>query len=84
MESAIPSHLTTARSRHQRVPDDYRPPYPSFVARHKPTVSRVVMTYFGLQYRGESAAGCNALARRACRALCRRRRALALGSRPLC
>jgi aldoxime dehydratase len=53
MESAIPSHLTTARSRHRRVPDDYRPPYPSFVARHKPTVSQVVMAYFGLQYRGE-------------------------------
>jgi aldoxime dehydratase len=54
MESAIPSHLTTARSRHRRVPDDYRPPYPSFVARHKPTVSHVVMAYFGLQYRGEA------------------------------
>ncbi len=53
MESAIPSHLTTARSRHRRVPDDYRPPYPSFVARHKPAVSQVVMAYFGLQYRGD-------------------------------
>ena len=52
MESAIPRHLTTARSRHRRVPDDYRPPYPSFVARHKPKVSHVVMAYFGLQYRG--------------------------------
>jgi len=49
MESAIPVHLTTARSRHRRVPDDYRPPYPSFVARHKPAVSNVVMAYFGLQ-----------------------------------
>ncbi|RRB96881.1 phenylacetaldoxime dehydratase, partial [Escherichia coli] len=36
MESAIPPHLQTARSRHRRVPDDYAPPYPSFVARHKP------------------------------------------------
>src|SRR6516165_4775282 len=53
MESAIPLHLTTARSRHRRVPDDYRPPYPSFVARHKPAVVQVVMAYFGLQYRGE-------------------------------
>jgi aldoxime dehydratase len=52
MESAIPSHLTTARSRHKRVPDDYRPPYPSFVARHRPAVRQVVMAYFGLQYRG--------------------------------
>lgn len=53
MESAIPAHLKTARSRHRRVPDDYSPPYPSFVARHKPTVTRVVMAYFGLQYHGE-------------------------------
>src|SRR5271165_2124610 len=53
MESAIPEHLKTARSRHRRVGDDYQPPYPSFVARHKPAVARVVMAYFGLQYRGE-------------------------------
>lgn len=53
MESAIPEHLKTARTRHRRVPDDYAPPYPSFVARHKPDVARVVMAYFGLQTRGE-------------------------------
>jgi aldoxime dehydratase len=53
MESAIPSHLQTERSRHRRMPDDYAPPYPSFVARHKPAVSRVIMAYFGVQYRGE-------------------------------
>ena len=52
MESAIPSHLQTARSRHRRVPDDYKPPYPSFVARYKPAISRVIMAYFGVQYRG--------------------------------
>jgi aldoxime dehydratase len=51
MESAIPEHLRTARTRHRRVPDDYAPPYPSFVARHKPSVTRVVMAYFGLQTR---------------------------------
>ncbi|MHC2461934.1 phenylacetaldoxime dehydratase family protein [Bradyrhizobium embrapense] len=56
MESAIPSHLQTARSRHRRVPDDYAPPYPSFVARHKPAVARVIMAYFGVQYRGEPTA----------------------------
>ncbi len=56
MESAIPEHLKTTRSRHRRVPDDYAPPYPSFVARHKPKVARVVMAYFGLQYRGEAPA----------------------------
>ncbi len=52
MESAIPEHLRTARTRHRRIPDDYAPPYPSFVARHKPSVQRVVMAYFGLQTRG--------------------------------
>ncbi len=51
MESAIPDHLKTARTRHPRVGDDYVPPYPSFVARHKPSVTRVVMAYFGLQFR---------------------------------
>ncbi|MCK1402470.1 phenylacetaldoxime dehydratase family protein [Bradyrhizobium sp. 4] len=63
MESAIPLHLETPRTRHKRVPDDYQPPYPSFVARYKPGVNRVVMAYFGLQYRGTaSAAATDALA----------------------
>jgi len=52
MESAIPPHLQVTRTRHRRVPDDYQPPYPSFVARHRPAVERVVMAYFGIQYRG--------------------------------
>ncbi|MDA9435133.1 phenylacetaldoxime dehydratase family protein [Bradyrhizobium sp. CCBAU 51627] len=63
MESAIPAHLETQRTRHKRVPDDYRPPYPSFVARYKPGVNRVVMAYFGVQYRGAApAAAAEALA----------------------
>ena len=52
MESAIPEHLRSTRTRHRRVPDDYVPPYPSFVARHKPSVAQVVMAYFGVQTRG--------------------------------
>jgi aldoxime dehydratase len=56
MESAIPEHLRTARTRHRRVPDDYVPPYPSFVARHKPSVARVVMAYFGVQLHGACSA----------------------------
>jgi aldoxime dehydratase len=64
MESAIPPHLQTARTRHRRVGDDHAPPYPSFVARHKPSVTRVVMAYFGLQTRGApSVAAEQALAR---------------------
>jgi aldoxime dehydratase len=52
MESAIPPQLQVSRSRHRRVPDDYQPPYPSFVARHRPEVGSVVMAYFGVQYSG--------------------------------
>lgn len=51
MESAIPNHLLTERTRSARTPRNYRPPYPSFVARHAPNVKRVVMAYFGVQYR---------------------------------
>jgi aldoxime dehydratase len=54
MESAIPPHLQVTRTRHRRVPDDYQPPYPSFVARHRPAVERMVMAYFGVQYRGDA------------------------------
>ena len=53
MESAIPGHLLMERTRHKRVPDDYAPPYPSFVARSSTAVRQVVMAYLGLQYRGE-------------------------------
>lgn len=51
MESAIPPHLTRDPTRHKRVSGDYQPPYPSFVARHKREVKRVVMAYFGVQFR---------------------------------
>ena len=52
MESAIPGHLQCPRTRQRRVDEDYQPPYPSFVARFRPAVSRVVMGYFGVQYPG--------------------------------
>jgi aldoxime dehydratase len=54
VESAIPPHLKSARTRHRRVADDYQPPYPSFVARHRSAVERVVMAYFGLQHPGDT------------------------------
>jgi hypothetical protein len=49
MESAIPPHLTVARSRPTRVPDDFVPAYPSFVARIPESVGQVVMAYLGAQ-----------------------------------
>jgi aldoxime dehydratase len=57
MESAIPSHLQCPRTRQKRVPDGYQPPYPSFVARFKPGVARVVMAYFGVQHQGADSQG---------------------------
>ena len=56
MESAIPGHLLADRTRPRRIPDDYAPPYPSFVARSRPQVRQVVMAYLGLQFRGEQPA----------------------------
>ncbi len=51
MESAIPNRLQCPRSRQRRIPDDYVPPYPGFVARHAPGISHVIMAYFGIQFR---------------------------------
>jgi aldoxime dehydratase len=62
MESAIPEHLRCPRSRHRRVPDDYEPPYPSFVARHATSVKQVVMAYFGVQTKDDRTAQAAALA----------------------
>ncbi|WP_265518709.1 phenylacetaldoxime dehydratase family protein [Nitratireductor luteus] len=56
MEPAIPDHLITARTRHPRVPADYEPPYPSFMARHGPSVKTLVMAYFGVQFRASDGA----------------------------
>jgi len=54
MESAIPQHLQRQRTRHRRISDDYNPPYPSIVARFDPTLTHVVMAYFGVQYTNKS------------------------------
>lgn len=56
MESAIPGNLQCPRTRQKRVPDDYEPPYPSFVARFKPGVTKVAMAYLGVQYKGDEPA----------------------------
>ncbi|MDB5874301.1 MAG: phenylacetaldoxime dehydratase [Ramlibacter sp.] len=57
MESSIPIHLECPRTRQKRVPDDYEPPYPSFVARFRPGVTQVAMAYFGVQYQGAETEG---------------------------
>lgn len=57
MDSAIPAHLTVARTRPRRVSEGRTPPYPSYSARLEPGVQQVVMAYFGLQYRGDPPLG---------------------------
>ncbi|HXJ24324.1 MAG TPA: phenylacetaldoxime dehydratase family protein [Streptosporangiaceae bacterium] len=54
MESAIPQHLAARRTQPTRMKPDWQPPYPSFVARFAPSVARVAMAYFGVQYRSGS------------------------------
>lgn len=54
MESAIPQHLVSRRTEPTRMKPDWQPPYPSFVARFAPSVARVAMAYFGVQYRSGS------------------------------
>jgi aldoxime dehydratase len=53
MESAIPQHLASRRTQPLRMKADWQPPYPSFVARFAPSVARVAMAYFGVQYGSE-------------------------------
>ncbi|WP_027929242.1 aliphatic aldoxime dehydratase [Amycolatopsis thermoflava] len=52
MESAVDKHLQCPRTRSRRVADDYRPPFPMFVARAAEDLTHVVMGYFGVQYQG--------------------------------
>ncbi|MEV0703975.1 phenylacetaldoxime dehydratase family protein [Saccharopolyspora sp. NPDC050389] len=53
MESAIPRYLASARTQPAKLKPSWQPPYPSYVARFQPQVSRVAMAYFGAQYPGE-------------------------------
>ncbi|WP_433599270.1 aliphatic aldoxime dehydratase [Nocardia sp. CA-135953] len=54
MESAIDTHLKCPRTLSRRVPDNYEPPFPMFVARADASLQQVVMAYFGVQYKQES------------------------------
>ena len=53
MESSIAPHLVLDRNRPTRKGADFQPAYPSFSARFDVTVTRVVMAYYGVQFRGE-------------------------------
>jgi aldoxime dehydratase len=53
MESAIDKHLKCPRTLSRRVPDEYQPPFPMWVARADEKLQQVVMGYMGVQYHGE-------------------------------
>ena len=55
LDSSIPSHLR--RSRHRRVSDTWKPPYPAFSALVDPAVEQIVMAYFGVQAKGDEMKG---------------------------
>lgn len=57
MESAIDTHLTCPRTLSRRVPDDYQPPFPMWVARADASLQQVVMAYLGVQYDDEARRG---------------------------
>jgi aldoxime dehydratase len=52
--SAIPDHLVVERTRPRRGREGVTPPYPSFSARFRPSVRRVVMAYYGVQHRDDA------------------------------
>jgi aldoxime dehydratase len=53
MESAIDKHLKCPRTLSRRVADDFKPPFPMYVARANPDLKQVAMAYLGVQYLGE-------------------------------
>ena len=56
MESAIPAHLRCPRTRPKRCADDFQPPVPAWSGRGDAALERVVMAYYGVQWRpGEEA-----------------------------
>ena len=56
MESAIAPHLRCPRSRPKGFADDYQPPVPAWTAWSDAATERVVMAYFGVQWRAADAA----------------------------
>ena len=57
MESSIDKHLVCPRKLSRRVPDDYQPPFPLYVARAAEDLKQVVMAYFGVQSKGDESKG---------------------------
>lgn len=57
LDSSIPSHLRCPRTRHRRVSDTWKPPYPAFSALVDPAIEQLVMAYFGVQSKGEAMHG---------------------------
>ena len=57
LDSSIPKHLRCPRTRHRRVSDTWKPPYPAFSAIVDPKVEQIVMAYYGVQAKGDAMKG---------------------------
>ena len=53
LESSIPNHLKCPRTRDRRVNDSWTPPVPAYSARPAEAIQQIVMSYFGVQAKGE-------------------------------
>lgn len=52
--SAVPQHLQCPRTRSARLPDRFRPPYPSYSVRFSENASELVVAIIGAQYKTAS------------------------------
>jgi aliphatic aldoxime dehydratase len=53
LDSSIPSHLRCPRTRTRQVSDKWNPPYPAFSSRPTQSIESIVMSYFGVQSKGD-------------------------------
>jgi aldoxime dehydratase len=57
LDSSIPSHLRCPRTRTRHVSDKWNPPVPMFSARGAESIESLVMSYFGVQSKGDENKG---------------------------
>jgi aldoxime dehydratase len=57
LDSSIPSHLRCPRTRTRQVSDKWAPPVPAFSSRPAESIESIVMSYFGVQAKGDDNKG---------------------------
>lgn len=57
LDSSIPSHLRCPRTRTRQVSDKWNPAYPAFSSRPAKSIESIVMSYFGVQSKGDENKG---------------------------